>query len=141
MRQPASTCLGEKGKSGTQGGKPLTAALTPQAIGTILTNGRNAMPAFGSTMSEPDLEDLIAYVMKLVGKSVKPHRSHDAMALHTDEFHPHVHAVLQAVSEQGERLYIRKATLARSPHCHIDELRLGERTLDVADLAPVSYLA
>ena len=34
-----------------------------------------------------------------------------AMVLHTDEPHPHVHLVLKAVSEQGERLHIRKATL------------------------------
>jgi len=34
-----------------------------------------------------------------------------AMVLHTDQRHPHVHLVLKAVSEQGERLYIRKATL------------------------------
>jgi MobA/VirD2-like, nuclease domain len=33
------------------------------------------------------------------------------MALHTDEPHPHVHVVLKAVSEQGQRLHIRKATL------------------------------
>lgn len=36
-----------------------------------------------------------------------------ALALHTDEPHPHVHAVLKAVSEQGERLNIRKALLRR----------------------------
>lgn len=34
-----------------------------------------------------------------------------AFALHTDEAHPHVHAVVKAVSEQGIRLNIRKATL------------------------------
>jgi hypothetical protein len=34
-----------------------------------------------------------------------------ALALHTDEKHPHVHVVLKAVSEQGDRLNIRKATL------------------------------
>ena len=34
-----------------------------------------------------------------------------AMVLHTDEPHPHVHVVLKAVSEQGVRLNIRKATL------------------------------
>lgn len=34
-----------------------------------------------------------------------------AMALHTDQAHPHVHVVVKAVSEQGERLHIRKATL------------------------------
>ena len=34
-----------------------------------------------------------------------------AMALHTDEPHPHVHVVIKAVSDQGRRLNIRKATL------------------------------
>jgi len=34
-----------------------------------------------------------------------------AMALHTDEPHPHVHVIVKAISEQGERLNIRKATL------------------------------
>lgn len=34
-----------------------------------------------------------------------------AMALHVDQGHPHVHVVVKAVSEQGERLNIRKATL------------------------------
>lgn len=33
------------------------------------------------------------------------------MVLHTDEAHPHVHLVIKAVSEQGTRLNIRKATL------------------------------
>jgi hypothetical protein len=32
-------------------------------------------------------------------------------ALHTDEAHPHVHLVMKAVSEQGVRLNIKKATL------------------------------
>lgn len=34
-----------------------------------------------------------------------------ALVLHTDEPHPHVHLVVKAVSEQGDRLNIRKATL------------------------------
>lgn len=34
-----------------------------------------------------------------------------AMALHTDQAHPHVHVVVKAISEQGERLNIRRATL------------------------------
>lgn len=33
------------------------------------------------------------------------------MALHTDEPHPHVHLLVKAMSEQGVRLNIRKATL------------------------------
>lgn len=36
-----------------------------------------------------------------------------AMVLHTDEPHPHVHMVVKAVSEQGVRLHIRKATLRK----------------------------
>jgi hypothetical protein len=34
-----------------------------------------------------------------------------ALVLHIDEPHPHVHMVVKAVSEQGVRLHIRKATL------------------------------
>jgi hypothetical protein len=34
-----------------------------------------------------------------------------AMVLHTDQGHPHVHLVVKAQGENGERLYIRKATL------------------------------
>lgn len=34
-----------------------------------------------------------------------------AFVLHTDEPHPHVHAIVKAVSEQGTRLNIRKSTL------------------------------
>jgi hypothetical protein len=34
-----------------------------------------------------------------------------AFVLHTDEPHPHVHLMLKAVSEEGERLNIKKATL------------------------------
>jgi Relaxase/Mobilisation nuclease domain len=33
------------------------------------------------------------------------------MALHTDEPHPHVHVLIKATSNEGQRLYIRKATL------------------------------
>ena len=34
-----------------------------------------------------------------------------ALVLHTDKDHPHVHLVVKAVGVEGERLYIRKATL------------------------------
>jgi hypothetical protein len=34
-----------------------------------------------------------------------------ALVLHTDQDHPHVHLVIKAVSEEGRRLNIRKATL------------------------------
>jgi hypothetical protein len=38
------------------------------------------------------------------------------MVLHTDQPHPHVHLVVKAMSEQGERLNIRKATLREWRH-------------------------
>jgi hypothetical protein len=46
------------------------------------------------------------------------------MALHTDEPHPHVHVVIKAVSEQGERLNIRKATLRSWREEFASQLRL-----------------
>ena len=39
-----------------------------------------------------------------------------ALVLHTDEPHPHVHLVVKAVSEQGVRLNIKKATLRAWRH-------------------------
>jgi hypothetical protein len=36
-----------------------------------------------------------------------------AMTLHTDEPHPHVHVVIKAMSEQGQRMHIRKAMIHR----------------------------
>ena len=46
-----------------------------------------------------------------------------ATVLHTDEPHPHVHMVLKAVSENGERLHIRKATLLEWRHEFARHLR------------------
>jgi predicted transcriptional regulator len=46
-----------------------------------------------------------------------------AMVLHTDEPHPHVHMAVKAVSEQGERLNIRKATLRKWRHEFARHLR------------------
>jgi hypothetical protein len=39
-----------------------------------------------------------------------------ALVLHTDEPHPHVHLVVKAISEQGVRLNIKKATLRAWRH-------------------------
>jgi len=53
---------------------------------------------------------VLAAVRKLaVNEFALQHRY--ALVLHTDEAHPHVHLVVKAESEQGERLNIRKATL------------------------------
>jgi hypothetical protein len=46
-----------------------------------------------------------------------------ALALHTDEPHPHVHVIIKAISEQGERLNIRKATLREWREAFASHLR------------------
>lgn len=46
-----------------------------------------------------------------------------ALALHTDEPHPHVHVVLKAMSEECGRLNIRKATLRRWRQAFAGQLR------------------
>ena len=46
-----------------------------------------------------------------------------AMVLHTDQDHPHVHLVVKAVSIDGERLYVRKATLRDWRSDFAEELR------------------
>jgi MobA/VirD2-like, nuclease domain len=46
-----------------------------------------------------------------------------ALTLHTDEPHPHVHLVVKAVSEQGVRLNVRKATLRDWRQKFAEELR------------------
>lgn len=54
-------------------------------------------------------ERLLAAVRNFVRDEFACHRY--ALGLHTDEPHPHVHVMVKAVSEQGLRLNIRKATL------------------------------
>jgi len=46
-----------------------------------------------------------------------------ALVLHTDQDHPHVHLVFKAVSEHGERLNIRKATLREWRGAFAQQLR------------------
>jgi len=46
-----------------------------------------------------------------------------ALVLHTDEPHPHVHVVVKAVGEHGNRLNIRKATLRDWRHDFAANLR------------------
>jgi Relaxase/Mobilisation nuclease domain len=58
-----------------------------------------------------------------------------AMALHTDDDHPHVHVVLKARSEQGQRLNIKKATLCgwrREFASNLRELGVGANATERA---------
>ncbi len=66
-----------------------------------------------------------------------------AMVLHTDEPHPHVHVVVKALSEDGKRLNIRKATLrywrqefARQLRAHGVEANATERAVRGQSRAP-----
>jgi hypothetical protein len=53
---------------------------------------------------------LLAAVRKFAQEEFALQHRH-AMSLHTDQKHPHVHVVVKAMSEEGVRLNIRKATL------------------------------
>jgi hypothetical protein len=55
-------------------------------------------------------DKLLAAVRDFARKEYAPKHRY-ALALHTDEPHPHVHVVVRAINEEGERLHIRKATL------------------------------
>ena len=46
-----------------------------------------------------------------------------AYALHTDTAHPHVHLIVKAVSEQGKRLHVQKATLRSWREAFAEQLR------------------
>lgn len=58
-----------------------------------------------------------------------------AMVLHTDQPHPHVHLVVKAMSEQGERLNIRKATLREWRHEFARHLRAQGIAANATDRA------
>jgi cytochrome c6 len=58
-------CHGPTGLGGTHGGARLTRALTPDGIATVLTKGRNDMPAFGSALSPEQLQDVTSYVLQV----------------------------------------------------------------------------
>ncbi|MGH8260493.1 MAG: PQQ-binding-like beta-propeller repeat protein [Steroidobacteraceae bacterium] len=61
-------CHGVTGQGGSHGGAPLTHVLTHDSIVEVLTNGRNAMPAFGSAFSPRQLRDITGYVLQLSSK-------------------------------------------------------------------------
>jgi quinohemoprotein ethanol dehydrogenase len=59
-------CHGPTGQGGTHGGAKLTNALTREAITTVVANGRNDMPAFGSAFTAEQMQDMTAYVLQMV---------------------------------------------------------------------------
>jgi quinohemoprotein ethanol dehydrogenase len=61
-------CHGTDGQGGSHGGAPLTHVLTHDSIVTILVNGLNQMPAFGSGFTPTQLRDITGYVLQLSAK-------------------------------------------------------------------------
>lgn len=55
--------------------------------------------------------DKLQRAVRVFAREKFAHRHRYAMTLHTDQGHPHVHMVVRAMGEEGERLNIRKATL------------------------------
>jgi hypothetical protein len=92
--------------------KPRDDARTPRLVHKIVLS----MPA--GTPSKSVLGAVREFAREEFGA-----RHRYAMALHTDEPHPHVHLVVKAVSEQGERLNIRKATLRAWRQSFAEQLR------------------
>jgi alcohol dehydrogenase (cytochrome c) len=58
-------CHGERGQGGEGGGKAISPALGPAVLMQVLRNGRNQMPAFGTSLESEQLQDLAAYVEQL----------------------------------------------------------------------------
>lgn len=67
-------------------------------------------------------DELLAAVRDFARKEYAPKHRY-ALALHTDEPHPHVHVVVKAINEEGERLCIRKATLRKWRKAYARHLR------------------
>jgi quinohemoprotein ethanol dehydrogenase len=65
-------CHGPTGLGGTHGGAKLTRALTHDGIATVLTKGRNDMPAFGSALSPDQLQDVTGYVLQVAAQNPAP---------------------------------------------------------------------
>jgi alcohol dehydrogenase (cytochrome c) len=55
-------CHGERGEGGHGGGKALTAAVNADVIVQLVSEGRNAMPPLGATLTPEQIRDVAAYV-------------------------------------------------------------------------------
>jgi alcohol dehydrogenase (cytochrome c) len=59
-------CHGERGEGGHGGGKALTAATNADLIVQIVSEGRNAMPPLGTSLTAEQVRDVAAYVATLL---------------------------------------------------------------------------
>lgn len=65
-RTTCQLCHGATGQ-GNNGGVALANSLTPDAVASIVRNGRNLMPAFGAQLSAEDIVSVGAYVAEKFG--------------------------------------------------------------------------
>ena len=64
-------CHGAEGTGG-HGGPPFSAARSSDEVLSVVTNGRNAMPAFGNTLSAAQIANVSAWVRELARRAEQP---------------------------------------------------------------------
>jgi alcohol dehydrogenase (cytochrome c) len=62
-------CHGESGQGGQGGGPTLVNGLSHDQMLTVANSGRNNMPAFASSYSADELNDVVTYVQQVLAKS------------------------------------------------------------------------
>jgi len=66
--QACVACHGDTGGGGQGGGKSLLAGQGADTIFSVMTSGRNTMPAFGGVYSDDQRRDIAAYVTEVLQK-------------------------------------------------------------------------
>lgn len=64
-RAVCTYCHGDHGQGGEGGGKAISSTLGVEGIAAVLRTGRNQMPAFGTSLSAEQLDDLATFVHQL----------------------------------------------------------------------------
>lgn len=67
-RQACVACHGDAGAGGAGGGASLKAGQSADTILSVMTSGRNAMPAFADTFTAAQRRDIAAYVTEVLQK-------------------------------------------------------------------------
>ena len=97
---------------GTLSGQSPPAGSPPKLVHNLVFSMPNGTPP-----------DKLQRAVRVFAREKFGFRHRYVMALHTDQGHPHVHMVVRAMSEEGKRLNIRKATLREWRHDFANHLR------------------
>jgi mono/diheme cytochrome c family protein len=65
-RQACLPCHGQTGGGGTGGGAPLIGGLEHDHVLTVVSAGKNNMPAFKSVYSADELNDVTSYILDVL---------------------------------------------------------------------------